>query len=403
VPTVTVASPLRVPAFRWFFAGRLVSLLGSSMTSVALAFAVLDASGSAGDLGIVLGAHSVPLLTFLLLGGAVADRFSRSAVLVASHLGAGLTQGAMAALLISGRYDLGTVAALSALNGTLQAFTSPALRGIVPQLVKPAAIQRANSLLATTRNASRILGPSVAGVLVATVGGGWAVAADAASYLLAALCLARLRLPGRVATAPSTILADIRTGWHAFRGTTWLWTVTAAFSLTNVVQAGVWGVLGPTIARATFGEAPWGLVLSARAVGLLLMGLVMYRVVTTRLLRLGQLSAALIALPLVALGLGVPVPWLVGAAFVAGLGSAVVTIAWETSLQEHVPPHLLSRVSSYDDLGSFIGVPVGQVAIGPVAAALGDSRVVVVGGLACLVVTLLPLATRSVRNLPHAP
>jgi MFS family permease len=180
--------------FRWFFTGQLVSLLGSSMAPVALAFAVLDAAGSASDLGIILAVRMVPLLAFLLVGGATADRFSRRTVLVAANLGSALTQGGVAGLLLTGHYRLLLVAALELLNGVLTAFTTPALRGVVPQLVDKAELRQANSLLGSMGNTTKILGSSLSGVLVVAVGSGPAIAFDALTYLLAAGCLARLSL-----------------------------------------------------------------------------------------------------------------------------------------------------------------------------------------------------------------
>ena len=199
--TRPVAHPLKDPQFRWFFAGRLVSLTGSSMVWVALTFAVLEASDSTTDLSIVVAAYTIPLTLFQLVGGAAADRFSRSAVLVVSHLGSAVAQSATAVLLLTGHYSLGLLAALAVLNGTSQAVGQPALVGIVPELIDRPLIQRANALLGATRNATKVLGPAVAGLVVVGAGGGWAVAVDAASYLIAAACLARLRLPAPVRAA----------------------------------------------------------------------------------------------------------------------------------------------------------------------------------------------------------
>lgn len=189
-------APLTHTGFRVFLAARLVSLLGSSMAPVALAFAVLDASGSAGDLGVVLAAHMLPLLALLLVGGAVADRFPRRTVLVAANLGSALTQGAVAALLLTGHYSLPAVAGLELLNGALAAFTTPALRGVLPQLVDKSQLRQANSALATTRNLTKILGPGLGGLLVVAAGSGPAIAFDAATYLIAAGLFLRLPLAG---------------------------------------------------------------------------------------------------------------------------------------------------------------------------------------------------------------
>ncbi|MGX1669132.1 MFS transporter [Streptomyces sp. NPDC055400] len=397
------SSLLQQAVFRSFFAGRLVSLLGSSMAPVALAFAVLDASGSGHDLGVVLAAHMLPLLAFLLVGGAVADRFPRRTVLVAAHLGAACTQGAVAALLLTGRYSLPLVTTLEFANGALAAFTTPALRGIVPQLVAKSRLRQANSLLGSAGNATKILGPSLSGVLVVTVGSGPAIAFDALTYLVAAGFLARLSLTGASeASRRNTVLGDLRDGWSAFRAIRWVWVGTLSFCLLNLVQTGTWQILGPQLTRELSGETTWGFVLSARGLGMLVSSLLMYRLMVRHLLRFGQLAGVLGALPLLALGARAHAPWPVAAAFVAGLGSSVTAVAWDTSLQEHVPTHVLSRVASYDDLLSYVAVPVGQLCVGPLAEAFGAFRVTAAAGAVSAAAVLIPLASRAVRRLPHA-
>lgn len=388
-------------AFRWFLAGRAVSLLGSSMAPVALAFAVLDASGNPSDLGVVLAGRMLPLLGFLLVGGVAADRFSRRAVLVVSSTGAGLTQGAVAVVLLTGHYGLLLVTVLEVTNGTLDAFTTPALRGVVPELVAPAALQRASSVLASTRNATKILGPSAAGILVVTVGSGAAIALDALSFVVAAALLARLDLPRPARGAPSTLRRDLLEGWSAFRGTRWVVVVVAASTVMNLVQTGTWQILGPALTEQRSGAATWGFVLTARGVGLLVASLLTARLVVRHLLRWGQLAVALVGLPLVALGLQLGAAWLVASALVAGMASAVGAIAWETSIQEHVPRRVLSRVASLDDLFSYAAIPLGQLAVGPLAGALGAPAVVLVAAVVFLAAATAPLLSRSVRDLPH--
>lgn len=373
------------------------------MAPVALAFAVLDASGSAHDLGVVLAVHMLPLLALLLVGGAVADRSSRRNVLVAAHLGSALTQGGVATLLLTGHYSLVPVTVLEFLNGALAAFTTPALRGVLPQLVDRSRLQQANSLLGTARNATKILGPSLSGVLVVAVGSGPAIAFDAFTYLLAAAFLARLTFTQDTHAPRRTgVLADIRDGWTEFRAIRWVWVGTLSFCLMNLAQTGTWQILGPQLTRQLSGEATWGFVLSARGIGLLVSGLLMYRLLVRHLLRLGQLTSALAALPLLALGAHLHAPWLLAAAFVAGLGSAVTAVAWDTSLQEHVPPHVLSRVASYDDLLSYLAIPIGQLSVGPLAGAYGASRVTAAAGIISAGAAVLPLASRAVRRLHHA-
>lgn len=387
--------------FRWYFVGSSVSLVGTAMAPVALAFSVLEHSRSAYDLGWVLAARSIPLVAFLLIGGAVADRFSRSTVLKLSNLGAASTQGLVAFLLLSGGYNIALIIVLEFLNGSLTAFTQPAMRGIIPQLVDKAQIRRANSLMASAKNAITILGPTAAGITVATVGGGWAIALDSASYLLAAYCISRIRITEEIARSSRSVLSDIRDGWSEFRSIPWVWSVVASLAVTNLLKTGIWSVLGPAIALTTIGAASWGGVLSARAAGLLVMGLLMYRLSVRRLLGIGQLVFALGCLPLIALGLGADTLWLIAAALMAGIGSGMFGPAWETSLQEHVPNNVLSRVTSYDDLFSYVTVPIGMMCAAPAGALLGNERVALIGGILFLVAALLPLLSSSVRNLRH--
>ncbi|GIF48550.1 putative MFS family arabinose efflux permease [Asanoa ferruginea] len=394
---------LLVPPFRAFYLGRLVSLAGSAMTPVALAFAILDASGRPGDLGVVLACQIVPHLALLLVGGAVADRLPRRLVLVVANLGAGLTQGAIAVVLIAGAYRLPLVAGLALAAGALEAFTSPALRGIVPELVAGDDLQRANSLLSATSSAVKIIGPTVAGVLVVAVGGGWAIAVDAVSFVLAAVFL--IRLP-RVSPAPAVragLLREIHDGGRAFLAIPWVWPVALAYAVINLVNVGPWQILGPSLTRDRSGEAVWGLVLSVRAVGLLMMSVLMYRLSLRRPLRFGRLVGALGACSLIALGLGFDPFWLAACAFLGGVGFAASGITWDSALQRHVGATHLGRVSSIDELLSFAAIPIGQLLVGPAAAAWGGERVALACGIAFAVAALVPLTARAVRSLPGAP
>lgn len=400
-PATGSDSPFQRSVFRWFFAARTVSLLGSSMAPVALAFAILDQPDGADDLGIVLAANLVPLLVLMLVGGAVADRYPRRTVLLVSNLGAGLTQAAVAVILLTGNYNLVTVAALEFANGALAAFTRPALRGIVPELVPTVALQRANSLLAISRNITGIAGPTVSALLVAGFGGGLAIAVDAASYLAAALLLIRVSGAGKTVAAKSRMLTDLRDGWLEFRRIRWVWVITGAAFFLNLVYVGPERVLGPQLTRDAHGEVLWGIVLSVYGVGMLLTSVIAYRIKIRRLLATGQLVGALGALILIALGLGAGATVLLIAAFLAGIGNSLSGIAWETSLQEHIRPEMLSRVSSYDELFAFAAIPVGQVLVGPLAGAYGAERVTLAAGLLFALFALLPLASSSVRQLSH--
>ena len=375
------------------------------MTPVTLALSVLNASGQPTDLGIVMATQIVPQLILLLAGGAIGDRFPRRLVLCLSNLGAGLTQAGVAVLLISGHYNLAAVASLSAMNGAITAFSSPALTGVLPELVAAGDIQRANSLLATSQNAARVFGPTAGGLLVVSIGGGWAIALDALSYLIAAAFFTRLpaqrlaSLSSR-ATAPRPgMIADIAEGWRAYRAIGWLMAMSVAYFFLNMVNVGPWQILGPELTRQHGSEAAWGIVLSVRAIGLLVMSVAMYRLTFKRPLRDSSLIGVIAALPLLGLGLGVPVPALAACAFVGALGFSAKGVAYDSVLQTHVPKNVLSRISSIDDLLSFAAVPIGELLTGPSASHFGARTVALCCGVIYAVATLAPLASRSVRSV----
>ena len=252
------------------------------------------------------------------------------------------------------------------------------------------AIQRANALLGATRNATRIVGPAVAGLLVAGVGGGWAVAVDALAYLVAAACLSRLRLSAPVRAAGATMLRDLREGWDAFRSRTWVWVGSSSFALINLVHAGVWGVLGPVIAEDTIGAASWGVVLSAMAAGFLVSSIVMYRVTFTHLLGVGQAFLVLGGLPLRAARPRRPDPGPRGRAPSSAARAPACTGSRTRRRSRSTCPGSRCRGSaSIDSMASLVTVPLGQLAVIPVAAAFGDPAVAVAGGVVFAAVAAL--------------
>ncbi|MXG88384.1 MFS transporter [Nocardioides flavescens] len=396
-------APLREPTFRWFFLAQLVNLAGSVMNSVALTFAVLAVDDSASALGTVLAAHSVPMVVFLLLGGVIADRFSRTLVIQVSNVAAGLTQLAIAALVLGGHATVWQLVALTAVNGVVSAASLPAFASLLPQLVSPGALQQANALVALQRSALRVVGPALAGVLVVTVGAGWAIAADGLTYLVSAALLLKVRLPPLVRdTDEPSLLTQLREGWGYVVGTTWLWVVVVAFGVLNALHAGLFFTLGPVIAQRTeIGEAGWGLALSAEALGLVLAGLVLLRVSLRRPLLWGMGAITLCAAPMITLGLTPHLPTLIVAMVLAGVSIEVFSIGWALAMQEHVPPPLLSRAYSYDMLGSFVAIPIGQLGAGVLAGAVGAQHALVGAGLLYVVVCLLTLCSRQVRDLPR--
>jgi len=397
-------APLRERDFRFLFSGRLTSLMGSAIAPVALAFAVLDLTGSPTSLGIVLAARSIPQVLFLLVGGVLADRLPRQLVMVGANVVSGAAQGAVALLLLLGVAEVWHLVVLEIVAGASSAFFFPASQGIIPQTVPPRILQEANVLLRMSMSSTTIVGAAAGGVLVAAVGSGWALAFDAATYLLAALLLARIRIPRSVRIEATNALAELRDGWREFSSRTWLWTIVAAFGFMNAAHAGASNVLGPTIAREELGgAAAWGFILSAEAAGLVAGGLLMLWLRPQRILLVGC-SAMILLLPgLLLLSIAAPVVVIAAAYLLAGVGIEIFGVFWDMSLQQNIPQEKLSRVYSYDALGSFVLIPLGLVVAGPLAEALGaDETLWLAGGVVTVCVAGM-LLVRDVRTLERKP
>jgi len=393
-------APMRDRRFRWYFLSRAVDLFGDMMGHIALAFAVLAVSDSPGALGIVLAAHSIPMVAFLLIGGVLADRFGRTVIIQLSNVTGGLTHLAIAALVLTDTAEIWQLAILTAVNGVAAAANQPALAGLMPQLAPAGSLQQANVLNGLLRNIMLVFAPALGGALVVGVGPGWAIAVNGVTYLLAAALLLPIKLPPPKQAGRTGILRDLRTGWTFFRSTTWLWVIVLAFGALNALSSGGWNTLGPPLANESdLGAQGWALIVSAGAVGLVATSIVLLRVTLRRPLLWGMLGCALYSGQLLALGSTTELWVTMVAAFVGGVGIDIFSIGWETTMQEHVPRDMLSRVYSYDMLGSFIAIPAGQLLFGPLGAEFGLQRMILLAGAAYLVISLVTLVSRSVRTL----
>lgn len=392
--------PLREREFRLLFAGRTISMAGSAMAPIALAFAVLDLTGSNTDLGIVLAARQIPVVAFLLIGGVIADRLPRHRVMVLSNLVSGASQAGAAVLILSGRAQVWELAVLAALNGTSSAFFFPASSGIVPQTVPGGLLQQANATLRLGLNATNIVGAAIGGILVAAIGPGWAIGVDAASYGIAAATLASMHLPAGLHIEGSTMLHELREGWRDFWSRPWLWAIVLQFGVVNALQNGAVQVLGPGIAKHHLGgPAAWGAVLTATSVGFVACGFLMLRWQPRRILFVATLAVFPFALPLVALAVPAPLAVVVGAAFVAGFATEIFGVLWDTSMQQEIPLEKLSRLYAYDALGSLALTPLALAALGPIAGAAGNRATLVGCAILVLAATAPVLLSHDVRTL----
>jgi hypothetical protein len=245
-----------------------------------------------------------------------------------------------------------------------------------------------------------ILGPAIAGVLVATAGPGWAIAIDAATFAVSAAFLARVRLPRRIAREATSFVHDLRTGWVEFRSRSWVWSLVLAASLGNLLWGSV-NVLGPVIAKRELGGAAvWGTVMAAMGVGALAGSIVAIRARPRRPLVVGLLALVLFAIPPALLAAEAPTALLAVGTFLAGGGMMLGISLYESTFQRHIPADVLSRVSSYDWFGSVALQPVGLAIWGPIAVAIGIDEALWLAAILLLLSVLAPLAIREVRTMP---
>src|SRR5512133_1935835 len=331
---------LRERQFRLLWVGQATSTLGDGLVPVALSFAVIQTlNGSATDLGLVLAAHMLPLVLFVLAGGVWADRLPRQMVMLVSDVIRGGVQATMAILLLSGSAELWQLVMLVAIYGTTEAFFQPAATGLVPATISPQRLQQANALLGLSRSMAFVVGPAVAGVIAATTNPGIVFVVDAATFAVSATSLALLRLSrARREGERRSFFADLKGGWHELISHTWLWVIIAwAATFLGIVVA-PWMTLGPVVAKQSLGgAAAWGMIAAGWGAGTVAGGLISLRWKPVRPMLVCTLLVLLVAPAVALLAVRAPVPLIAAAQAMGGVGMGIFSAVWQTTLQQHVP------------------------------------------------------------------
>ncbi len=405
------AGVLAEPNFRRFYAGYVTSLLGSSMSIVAIAWAVLDSGASATGLGYVFAAGVVPQVLLLPMAGAVADRLGRRRVMLSADVLRCGAQASLAAAVFAGRPALWVFVLLAWLKGTGEAFFTPALDALTVEIAPRDQLGNANALYGLATSATRIAGPALGGVLVALAGPAVVVAADAVSYVVSVLALSLLRVPGGHADggaggAPAvrrTLWHDMAEGWAEFRSRTWLWVVTVQFAFFNLITWAPWMLLGPVMGRAYLGGAAvWGAIMAVQGAGAIVAGVLSLGRRPRRPMVVATIGTFCYALPDIPMAWHAPAGWVAAAAFSCGAGSALFGTFFGTTMQQQVPPEMLARVSSLSMFPAYgVGV-IGYAVDGPLAAAFGPAAVFGVGAVYGLLSSAAVLALRPVRAVTWA-
>lgn len=398
------SGPLGEREFRLLFAGQTISVIGDGIAPIAVAFAVLDLTGSATDLGIVLTAGYLPMAAFLLIGGVWADRVPSRAVMLASDAVRAAAHAAIGVLLLAGQAQLWQLIVLRVIYGVAGAFFSPAATSLIPATVSPARLQSANALLGISGNLGFTLGPAIGGVLVAGVGPGTAFVFDAATFLGSIVFLAQMHPRAVEPSARQRFVRDLADGFREVRSRTWIWASILAVGLTLMIQVAPIDVLGPVVARRDLGGAgAWAAIETAFGAGTVLGGATALRARLRHPLRFVNLCFLLCVSGSVALAIPAPLVAIVAAQFVGGWSVGLYIPVWDTLLQQRIPANLLSRVSAYDWMGSIVFMPLGFALAGPVAAAVGIRATLVGGAVWCVITVIATLSVRDIRMLERPP
>jgi MFS family permease len=414
---------LAAPDFRRFLAGYTTSVLGTSMSSVAIAFAVLDGGGTATDLGYVFAAAVVPQVLFMLAGGVLADRLGRRPVMLGADAARCCAQAALAATVFAGRPPVWVFAVVAAAVGSGDAFFTPALSGLTVEIAPPGELGSANALLGTARAVARVAGPALAGILVAWTSPAVVIAGDAGTYAVSLLALASLRpraaaapsprpLPGSPSQPgphPSPGLArrlrhDLRDGWAEFRAHRWLVITTVQATLFNLLVWGPFLLLGPVMAAGYLGGAgAWGAVMACYGAGSVLGGLLAVGRRPRRPLAVATVATFGFALPGGLLAAHAPVAVVSAGALLAGAGAALTGAFDTTVLQQRVEPAALARVTAFETVIAFAFGPVAFAAAGPAAAVAGPRLVLAFGTVWAALSSAVVLAMPAVRAVTWQP
>jgi MFS family permease len=393
-------APLREPQFRLLFSAHAISTFGDMLVPVALAFAVLDLTGSATDLGFVLTARLVPMVLFMLAGGVWADRLPREALMIGSSLFRLVTQTVLGVLLVGGSARIWELVVLQAANGAATAFFRPASTGIVPQTVSPARLQQANALMWGAVGTAGFAGPAVAGVILTVASPGWAILGDALTFAVAAWLLSRLRLPPREVAPRERFLHELAAGWREVASRRWLWASIVVFSLFQLTVIASISVLAPLVAKRSLGgHSAYALIAAAFGIGSVLGNLAALHVRARRPLVTSYLLCAMSVPTLFLLAFAVPAPAIAASEVVAGLCIGVAGVLYETTLQEQIPTEAYGRVASWDWMGSTALRPAGLAVMGPLAALVGVRPVLIGNGTLVLASLALLVAVPEVRSM----
>jgi MFS family permease len=386
--------------FRLLWAGQTVSQIGDAAFVVALGWRAFTLTHEASSLGIVLLVESLGLIATLLIGGVLADRYSRKLLLIGSDGARALVIATLAVLDATGHLSFGLLIGFVFLHGLGSGLFQPAFGGILPSLVDERHLGSANALIGVSRQAAFVIGPAVAGVIYALAGSSVIFAVDATSFLVSAAFLSFTQPRRSERAASEGLRRELSTGLRYVLKVPWLWITIGTFSIVLMIGYAAFQVLLPKLVEQAWhgGVGSYGLLFTLQGVGMLVGSIVVGQTAPTRrrgtkiywLFTINSAFAALIGLS----------PWYgAAAALQVGRGFCIgyaITL-WETMLMQRVPQQMLSRVISMDWFGSIGLLPLGLGIWAGLSGLASPGRLIAVSSAFCAALFLLGLADRRIR------
>ncbi len=399
-PAGDVRTRLWTRDFSFYFAARVVSLLGDAMMPVAAALAVGAIYGVAG-VGYVLAVWTAPFVLFVVFGGVFSDRIGARSMMIGADVVRTVTQGAVAVAFFAGTPPLWLLLVASAVAGLAAAMFQPGVNGMVPLVAGDP--QRANGTLKIADAATQLGGPVLAGVLMTLTGAGAVYAVDAGTFVVSGLCLALIRRRPSGPGEPSTVLADLRRGWTEFRSRSWMWSVIVVWVFFGLFVFGPYIPLGSRLIGERLGDAAYGWTMAGLGCGTVLGGLVAIRFRPARPLTAGAVVLIGFAGIPLSVALEPPLAVLVAGHLVGGVSWAFWSVMWSTSVQTLVAPEVLNRVTAYEVAGSVSGVAIGQALVGPVSSVVAPRDLLLLSTAVTVAVCASLLLIAPVRRLRRKP
>jgi MFS family permease len=386
------------------FLGRFISNYGNGMGPIALSFGILELpNGSANLLGLVLGSTTVCFLLMAPFGGVIADKYGRARMVGLTDMLAGAVLFIQVAYFATGEVPVAVLLIVNGFFGIMWGIFWPAFSGVIPAVLPEAGWQRGNAINSLVSNGGIILGAASAGFLVSGFGATVALGIDAASFLISGVMIYSFRhLSPAAEVTENTMIDDLRHGWKVFTSFRWIVIIVMAFSFIVMCWAAAESVLGPIIALEHFdGPKSWSLVITAESAGLIVGALIAIKVKPKFPMRFLMLSSFTITFYIWSLAKPQSLALIALGAFLFGITLDLWGTLWSTALQKKVPRDSLSRVSSFDAMGSLLFRPVGLAIAGPMSTLIGIENFILILAGITVVAIVIPLLDPTVRNMTY--